>query len=211
MHKLEQSNKKTVFDIHDIVLQELAIVRQFIHVLRQKPGTKTAEKAWNSIDMSLDTSTKALRNIINEIQPWNAEMTTFSNSIQNIIELFSHELFITYTSDMEELPKGLWTGDEKNQLLSIIHEALANVRKHADARETVVSVYYRNNVLRITIRDNGKGFVPARIKSTFNSNHIGLFSMKERAAMVGGTLSIESKPQKGTTVSLVVKKEKINE
>lgn len=210
MKELERSHKKTVLDIHDVVLQELAIVRHFTHLIRSKPDMKKKEKAWETISSSLLKSTKTLRNIIDDIQPWNTNITSFSTSIQNVIEPFSDTIEIIYQSNIDNLPEEQWTSDEKNQLLSIIHEALSNVRKHAEASEVIISVTYSNNLLRITIHDNGKGFSPVKNNHIFDSNHIGLFSMKERAAMIGGTVSIHSEPGIETSVLIEVKKEERN-
>jgi len=89
------------------------------------------------------------------------------------------------------------------QLLRIVQEALANVRKHARATEAIVELSRVDGAVRVCIRDNGIGFDP----STLERGHFprfGLATMRERAEAAGGTLRIVSTPGSGTTVEVVI-------
>ncbi len=87
---------------------------------------------------------------------------------------------------------------EQAEVVRIVQEALTNVRKHADA--TVVRVNVSSgDELCIEVVDNGRGFRPADVDGGF-----GLDSMRQRAALIGATLSITSKPQDGSRVELIV-------
>jgi len=85
------------------------------------------------------------------------------------------------------------------EVIRIVQEALTNVRKHADATVVRVGVMTDDGVLRITINDNGRGFHPEAAQGGF-----GLDSMRERAALIGATLTISSQPQDGSRVELRV-------
>ncbi len=89
------------------------------------------------------------------------------------------------------------------QVLRIIQEALANVRKHAGATGACVTVTQRAHDVQVTVRDNGSGFAvgddPAREFPRF-----GLSTMRERAESVKGHLQVESVPGAGTTVTVSV-------
>ena len=84
------------------------------------------------------------------------------------------------------------------QAIHILQESLSNIRKHAQASEVEVELSTAADC-RLTIRDNGKGFDPA---SNIGDTHVGIRIMRERAHRFGGTLSIVSTPDQGTTVSL---------
>lgn len=90
------------------------------------------------------------------------------------------------------------------QLFRIVQEALANVRKHAGAqRAWVAFASPEPSVLRMVIGDNGRGFDPfAAVRAEPRS--FGLAIMRERAASLGGTLTIESRPGDGTRVVVAV-------
>ena len=84
------------------------------------------------------------------------------------------------------------------ELLRIIHEAMTNVRKHADATVLRVDVT-SNGELRVTVTDNGHGFRPENVSSGF-----GLESMRQRAAIIDARLTVTSEPQNGTRVELAM-------
>ena len=87
------------------------------------------------------------------------------------------------------------------QLVRIVQESLANVRKHARATAARVDVRRRDGQLIVTIADDGVGFNPGRTgKSDFP--RFGLSTMQERAATIGATLYIDTAPGSGTTVRL---------
>lgn len=87
------------------------------------------------------------------------------------------------------------------QLVRIIQEALANIRKHAGATRAVVRFDVEGDRCCITVRDDGRGFEPGKIFEE-RSRHIGLQAMRERAEGIGGTLDIEAAPGRGTEVML---------
>ena len=89
------------------------------------------------------------------------------------------------------------------QLIRIIQEALSNVRKHAQARDVTVEMAVRDERLRISVIDDGKGFDPDGY-SRGDWPQFGLQTMQERAEAVGGTLRLRSQPGKGTQVVVSV-------
>ncbi len=88
------------------------------------------------------------------------------------------------------------------QILRVVQEALANIRKHSGATRAVVHITQHDGVLEVTVTDNGRGF---RLDHTPElGQHFGLRIMQERSQAVGGTLEIESAPGRGTRVRLMV-------
>ena len=83
----------------------------------------------------------------------------------------------------------------------IADEALANVVRHAEAHELLVRLERAGEHLTLSIIDDGRGFDVAQLAP---KGHYGLQGMRERAAMVGGELEVESRPGEGTTVRLRV-------
>lgn len=83
-------------------------------------------------------------------------------------------------------------------LLRATQEALTNARRHADANEVAVLLAYATDAVRIVVRDDGTGFDPA------GTSGFGLPGMRKRAEQVGGTLTVRSDPDSGTTIELEV-------
>ena len=85
------------------------------------------------------------------------------------------------------------------QLVRIIQEALANVRKHANASNVQVQLYERGQSVYLSVTDNGIGFAPMNIK-----NHFGLQTMRERASSINGVLTVNSEIGIGTKIELTL-------
>lgn len=85
----------------------------------------------------------------------------------------------------------------EGQLLRILREAVTNVVKHAKASDLAVDLRLEGDSVRLSIQDNGLGFVPER---SATGETFGLTSMQERAHDLGGVLSIDSKPGKGARI-----------
>ena len=87
------------------------------------------------------------------------------------------------------------------QLIGIIQEALANVRKHAGARRVVVSVERDADHARVLIHDDGRGFDPV-VAAAAAATSFGVDTMRERAEAVGGKFALSSRPGEGTRVEV---------
>jgi signal transduction histidine kinase len=86
-------------------------------------------------------------------------------------------------------------------LLRVAQEALANVRKHADAHRVQLTLSYLDDATLLDIRDDGTGFDPATPARNGSVAGFGLAGMRERLAAHGGTLTIETAPGQGTSVA----------
>jgi signal transduction histidine kinase len=81
----------------------------------------------------------------------------------------------------------------------LVQEALSNAAKHADAQRVKVHVAAHDSRAEIVVKDDGRGFDPDVATAGF-----GLLGMRERVALVGGTLEVVSQPGEGTEVHVVV-------
>jgi signal transduction histidine kinase len=90
-------------------------------------------------------------------------------------------------------------------LVRTVQEALANVRRHAAAREAGVLLAYQDTTVRLVVRDDGRGFDPAAgPPGPAGRAGFGLAGMRARAGQVAGRLTVRSDPETGTTVELEV-------
>jgi len=83
-----------------------------------------------------------------------------------------------------------------------VQEAIANVLRHADATRVGIAACAEDDRIVLTVSDDGRGFARARERSRIGSGHLGLAAVQERAALVGGEVTIESSRGRGTTVRL---------
>ncbi|HEY7141321.1 MAG TPA: PAS domain S-box protein [Methylomirabilota bacterium] len=97
---------------------------------------------------------------------------------------------------LERLPPAV-----EASLYRIIQEALTNAAKHSSARTASVVLQRRREVVQAIVSDDGCGFdVEGMLRTPAARAHLGLHGMRERAALLGGTVTIESTPGEGTTI-----------
>ncbi len=101
-----------------------------------------------------------------------------------------------------KLADGAFPPEAAIHVYRIMQEALSNVARHSGAREAWVTLGEKDNQLRLDIHDNGKGFQASPGMKRAEGQGIGLMGMRERAEHLNGSLSIQSAPNKGTTVSV---------
>jgi len=90
-------------------------------------------------------------------------------------------------------------------LYRIAQEALTNVARHARTTHVVMQLLRREDALELVVRDAGRGFDrELAIAQAEQCGSLGLLGMRERAGLVGGTLSIDSAPGRGTAVRVVL-------
>ena len=85
-----------------------------------------------------------------------------------------------------------------------MQEAVTNVVKHSAATEAAVVIKKRKATVSLSIRDNGRGFNPAKPSSQPHDLGYGLSGIAERVRILGGTLAIESRPGEGTSLTVEI-------
>jgi signal transduction histidine kinase len=131
------------------------------------------------------------------LRPASLDHLGLVTALQQFIQEFNrqyniHVEFETVGMQDTRLPLEIETA-----LFRIVQEALTNVVLHAQARCVDVLLSLKDKCVSVIVEDDGVGFVPT---STATNEQLGLFGMRERIEMLGGTLTIESSPGKGTTV-----------
>jgi signal transduction histidine kinase len=90
----------------------------------------------------------------------------------------------------------------EEEVLKIMQEAITNVQRHASATAVDVNCHYQADKLVVSVEDDGQGFsIPERAAMR---GHFGLQGMRERAASLGGELTLRSNAGVGTLVELIV-------
>jgi len=94
--------------------------------------------------------------------------------------------------------------DQRLTLYRVAQSALTNVAEHAKASRVSVSVRKLRGIVHLEISDDGQSFDVERITHTKGHDRLGLLGMRERVQMIGGNLSIESAPGRGTTIRATI-------
>jgi signal transduction histidine kinase len=119
-------------------------------------------------------------------------------ALGRLVDRFGQEVGIVSTVDIKGKPL-MMPASREVVLLRAAQEALANVRKHAEAARLAVTLTYGLACTELLVRDNGRGFDPAE-----PSDGYGLAGMRSRLEQVGGSMVVDSAPASGTTVLVMV-------
>ncbi|MCU0485789.1 MAG: PAS domain S-box protein [Anaerolineales bacterium] len=101
--------------------------------------------------------------------------------------------------------------DVEMALFRLAQEALNNVAKHAQASLVEITVESTDHSICLTVRDDGSGFDTQALDHPSAQPHWGFLSMEQRAASIGGHLTIQSAPGKGTSITVQVKKGEVHD
>jgi len=190
-------------ELHDSLAQTLASLRFQVRILDQSlqpfadfMSIKTIE----SVEHGLDEASTDLRELIAHCRV-PIEQQGLVPAVKRAAEKFRQETGINILFQCDEQTLLLPSNMELNAY-RIVQEALANIKKHANAYIVrILLTRDANNNIRILIENDGKGFDPDKVYSD-EGQHIGLTIMRERAKHIGGKLKIESEPDEGTRVEL---------
>jgi signal transduction histidine kinase len=122
----------------------------------------------------------------------------FDAALRRYVEFLTSDGELTVELQID--PKIVLRPDEQIEVFRIVQEGLANARKHAGASTALVEIGSRAGSRFVAVRDNGDGFEP-----TEGGAGQGLANMRERAAAIGGRLSLRSVPRGGTSVEVVLR------
>jgi signal transduction histidine kinase len=92
-------------------------------------------------------------------------------------------------------------GEVETAIYRIVQETLTNIARHAQAKSASILIERHGKVVRAIVEDDGVGF---DINTNHGERHLGLLGMRERAELLGGTLTIESTPEHGTSVFIEI-------
>jgi signal transduction histidine kinase len=191
-------------ELHDETLQQLAGLRVLLSGARRSGD---AERMSSAIEGALEQITTAigdLRSLITELRPAALDELGTKPALETLVARMERqtdldielEVDLAYENgelDVRHVP------EVESTMYRLVQEALNNVAKHAAARHVSVSVSDSNGDIAVTVRDDGRGFDPHQRSSGF-----GLLGMRERLALVNGTLELESAPGAGTVVRALI-------
>jgi signal transduction histidine kinase len=149
-------------------------------------------------------TTKDIRTLLFTLRPLVLETQGLEVALEKLVEQVTETQEIAVVLDIEGLEGHL---DMNTQTVAwfVTEECLTNARKHANAKNVTVKMRIREGFLVAEIEDDGDGFdVEAVIDGYGESTSYGLLSLQERAELVNGRATIESRPGQGTRVVLSV-------
>ena len=194
-----QERARLARDLHDAVSQKLFSVRAKARaaalLVARDPARATAEI--DSVAALAGEAHAELRAVIDGLAPPDLAASGLVGSVRSYAVLVGRSYGVAVRVVADELP----ALDEQREtvLYRVAQEAITNALRHSGSTDVTVRLAARPRGVVLEVRDRGSGFDPDH-----TSGGLGLDSMRERAASVGGTLAITSTEGNGTSVRLTV-------
>lgn len=194
----EDERKRIGFDLHDGVCQELIGVGILVASIRDRlqPDAHEAVATIGRAVEYVNDVVEHLRVLARELRPMLLHDLGLEASLSALaagLAAPDRPVVIQVATDIPRLAE-----DVELAVYRIAQEALTNAVRHADAKRIVLSVAAAKGLLRLEVRDDGRGFEP----NGRSASALGLAGMQERATALGGRITIDSTPGGGTTVAL---------
>ncbi len=187
-------------EIHDGLAQDLWVAKLKVGRLATLPQLGAVGKALcRDLDSAIDAGLTEARQAVLALRYPTESAAAFPELLSRYVEDFADRFGLRAQVELEGGAPTLEPRVEA-ELMRIAQEALTNVRRHADATVIRVRISSDDGRVELTVDDNGKGFDPSAV----SDGGFGLTSMRERAALIGGRLSIDSRPRDGTRVRVEV-------
>lgn len=199
----ETERQRIARELHDNVAQELSMLRMGIEALPNLLAGSCDEAAAQARDFSarLGGAIASLRDLSYDLLPPALDQLGLAETAFRLCESFSarHGIEVAFFADGMQ---GVRTSFETHiNLYRILQEALANARRHSGAKLVTVKLISSYPDIILRVEDNGAGFDPdIRQGQALAEKRMGLWSMRERARLLGGRLTIRSKPGAGTRI-----------
>lgn len=180
-------------DIHDTLAQSFAaIIRQL------ESAASTPEDAKRFVAISAEIARKSLieaRRSLRALRPPLLDDRSFDGALDDLVRrtkrTSSADIRLSSAGEPMVLPR-----EVEDEMVHIVHEALANAIKHGNASTIAVELVFEAGSVRVAVRDDGCGFDTTAV----GTPGVGLGSMRERARRVGASVTIASEPGSGTEV-----------
>lgn len=203
----EDARKKLARDLHDGPTQSVAaiamrmsyIARLFQTAPKQVPDElrkveELARRTTHEIRHMLFT----LRPLVLETQGLRAALEQLAQKVQ---EMHNQAVAVRVGAGVENY----LDAHQQGVIFYIIEEAVNNARKHAQAALVNISVTKRDDMIIVQVADNGQGFNTGAVRANYDQRgSLGMVNMRERAALLDATLSVDSMEGKGTVITVVV-------
>jgi two-component system sensor histidine kinase UhpB len=198
----EEERLRIARELHDETAQALAslLVRQ--RVAERSPDAAALQRTMADLRALTSEALEGVRRMALELRPTMLDDLGLVAAVEAFARQFSHRTGIPVDVRMTRRPERL-PPEVELVAFRVIQEALSNVARHSGASRAEVRLGASGTFVTLSVADDGHGFeLEAALDSRQRS--LGLFGMRERAALVGGRLSLDSAPGRGTRVLLEI-------
>lgn len=203
----EEARHKLARDLHDGPTQSIGAIAMRVNFARrlvQRDPNQAAEELFKIEELARRT-TKEIRQMLFTLRPLVLESEGLVAGLHQLAEKMKenhHQEVVIEAKDAvtDDLEMG-----KQGVIFFIVEEAVNNARKHAEASHIWVRLNRKKDILFLEIEDNGKGFDVEKVQANYEQRgSLGMVNLHERTELVNGIIKIDSRPGRGTRISVTI-------
>jgi signal transduction histidine kinase len=199
----ESERKRIAAELHDSLGQRLVIIKNLALILLNGPAADGAREQIDEISTEASQAIGEVKEISYNLRPHQLDRLGLTKAVQALVKSAASASPVAFTSEIDDID-GVFPQEDEINFYRVAQESVNNVIKHSTATEARVTVRRNGGRIALTVRDNGKGFVPEMIQPDPLAGGFGLVGISERATLLGGHATIQSAPGKGTTIDISI-------
>lgn len=199
----EEERMRVSRHLHDGVGQSLYSILVSLKMLKQLGGNEKIVSHIENVEKLTSQSLDELKSIAFQLRPSSLDDLGLFSAIRTHIQRYETTFGIKVELEFSGKKKR-YAPEIETELYRIFQEALNNAAKYSETERVIVRIINNVNNVELQIIDEGKGFNVDNYNDPYAQKGIGLYSMKERAALLNGELEIESIEEVGTKIKVVI-------
>nr|MBC8264678.1 PAS domain S-box protein [Anaerolineales bacterium] len=203
----EAERKRISQELHDEMGQALTAMKinlaEIKRALPSETATAVAERLAETVSLA-DQTLEQMREMSLELRPAMLDDLGLQYALRWYVSRYARRLGIEVKLEAPDF-EGRLAAEAETALYRVVQEALTNVARHAQAHSVRIHLGCGESTVTMVIEDDGQGFDPQEIAGRAPAERgAGLLGMRERVAILGGDLRVESRPGQGTRLSINV-------
>jgi PAS domain S-box-containing protein len=198
----EEERSRIARELHDDLSQEMALLSIEVELLAQRTSASAPEieKSLHEVLARLQCVSSEIHRMSYEIHPSKLDRLGLAPALLSLCRDLAKQQSLQVECNFRDVPDSL-PRDVSLCLYRVVQESLSNVLRHSGSLTASLDLIGSYSEICVRVADAGVGFNPESIRK---KGTLGLLSMRERLRLVGGRISIDSHPLKGTTVDAVI-------
>jgi len=189
-------------ELHDDLGQSLSLLKVQLSSIQNRSGSTTTaiHGDLQETRQYLDLVIENVRRLSRDLSPALLEDLGLTAAIGLLLDDFAKHYDFEISREIKTVDK-YFRLEKQIILYRIFQETMTNIAKHAEATQVQVQIRIDDNLIAVTVADNGGGFNPEQLSAMHTAEKgMGLAAMQERVLMLGSFLNIRSRPGEGTRI-----------
>lgn len=201
----ERERGRIAAELHDGLSQTLVIIKnRAVLSLTAPDDHEWAFEQMEEISSAASEAMLEAKDIIYDLRPIQLDRFGLTKAVQAMVIKIGQAQAIEFVTELEPVD-GKLDKESESSLYRILQESVNNIIRHSRATKATISMVNRTDAVVTTVTDNGRGFTPGTIVA--DENHrggFGLVGMVERARLLHGQVNVQSAPDRGTVITIIL-------